>query len=273
MREEEKEKGRGEVSGSRVISPSQHRPLNSTPLVETKSDTRKAKLLQMHKPFSIRPPPPPSTLSRPHRCFSPSPPFPPPPPPPFGVCNLPERPPRFPPPLSTLAPFSYPLILSQPFSLRKCRSAIHLSPSSTFLAFLPFSFYFLCFPYCLFLYFSSFFFMRRTRTFHRLVLFFPLFLYIRKISRSRFLFYYSIPQLSIARRALFSEEQLLDFYLTPLINSRHKSLRFGLFYGTRPSLEVRKIEWSLSLFTFSSRPVRSILMYKASSKRAMSDNK
>lgn len=57
MREEEKEKGRGEVSGSRVISPSQHRPLNSTPLVETKSDTRKAKLLQMHKPFSIRPPP------------------------------------------------------------------------------------------------------------------------------------------------------------------------------------------------------------------------
>lgn len=101
----------------------------------------------MHKPFSIRPPPQ-STLSRPYRCFSPSPPF---PPPPFGVCNLPERPPRFPPPLSTLAPFSYPLILSQPFSLRKCRSAIHLSSSSIFLSFLPFSFYFLCFPYYLFL--------------------------------------------------------------------------------------------------------------------------
>lgn len=50
-----KEKERGKVSGSRVISPRQHRPLNSTPLVETKSDTRKAKLLQMHKPFSIRP--------------------------------------------------------------------------------------------------------------------------------------------------------------------------------------------------------------------------
>lgn len=199
MREEEKEKGRGEVSGSRVISPSQHRPLNSTPLVETKSDTRKAKLLQMHKPFSIRPPPL-STLSRPHRCFSPSPPF----PPPFGVCNLPERPPRFPPPLSTLAPFSYPLILSQPFSLRKCRSAIHLSSSSTFLSFLPLSFYFLCFPYCLFLSIFLFFFMRRSRTFHRLVLFFPPFLYIRKISRSRFLFYYSIehcPSCALFRRA------------------------------------------------------------------------
>lgn len=62
----EKGKERGKVSGSRVISPSQHRPLNSTPLVETKSDTRKAKLLQMHKPFSIRLL---STLSRLYRCF------------------------------------------------------------------------------------------------------------------------------------------------------------------------------------------------------------
>lgn len=40
---------------TRLISPSQHRPLDSTPLVETKSDTRKAKLLQMHKPPLLRP--------------------------------------------------------------------------------------------------------------------------------------------------------------------------------------------------------------------------
>lgn len=62
----EKEKERGKVSGFRVISPSQHRPLNSTPLVETESDTRKAKLLQMHKPFYS---PFLSTLSRLYRCF------------------------------------------------------------------------------------------------------------------------------------------------------------------------------------------------------------
>lgn len=43
-----------------------------------------------------------------------------------------------PPPLSTLAPFSYPFILSQPFSLRKRRSAIHYS--SSFLFFLLLSF-------------------------------------------------------------------------------------------------------------------------------------
>lgn len=41
-------------------------------------------------------------------------------------------------PLSTLAPFSYPLILSQPFSLQKRRSAIHPFPS-TFNPRLPFS--------------------------------------------------------------------------------------------------------------------------------------
>lgn len=41
--------------------------------------------------------------------------------------------------LSTLAPFSYPLILSQPFSLRKRRSAIHPFSSFFFLSF-PFSF-------------------------------------------------------------------------------------------------------------------------------------
>lgn len=50
-----------------------------------------------------------------------------------------ERPSRFPPPLSTLAPFNYPLILivSQPFSLRKRRSAIHFFSSSFFLSFPP----------------------------------------------------------------------------------------------------------------------------------------
>lgn len=129
----ERERERGTVPSSRVISPSQHRPLNSTPLVETKSDTRKAKLLQMHKPSSVRPlsttlfPPTPALLSfslflsllpprhsefatpRATHLVSP------PPPPPLAL----------PPSLSTLAPFSYPLIFSQPFSLRKRRSAIH----------------------------------------------------------------------------------------------------------------------------------------------------
>lgn len=90
----------------------------------------------MHKPFSIRPL---STLPRLYRCFplrllTPS---------PLRSLQSPERPPRFPPPLSTLAPFSYPLILSQPFSLRKCRSAIHLSFSSSFLSFLLLPFHFL----------------------------------------------------------------------------------------------------------------------------------
>lgn len=55
--------------------------------------------------------------------------------PPFEVCNPAEQPTWFflllllrlslSSPLSTLAPFSYLLILSQPFSLRKRRSAIH----------------------------------------------------------------------------------------------------------------------------------------------------
>lgn len=64
-------------------------------------------------------------------------------------------------PLSTLAPFSYPLILSQPFSLRKRRSAIHPSSSFFFQSF-PFS---SCVPLFLFL----FFFIRRSRTLHFLV--------------------------------------------------------------------------------------------------------
>lgn len=122
---EEKE-GRDRFPALESFSPSQHRPLNSTPLVETKSDTRKAKLLQMHKPSSVR------SLSLPslaHTDFS------------LFASLFPHlavyNPPSglssflvaaFSSPLSTFAPFSYPLILSQPFSLRKRRSAIHPFP-------------------------------------------------------------------------------------------------------------------------------------------------
>lgn len=234
----EKEKERGKVSGFRVISPSQHRPLNSTPLVETKSDTRKAKLLQMHKPFYSPPiyPLPPVPLLSPSSSY----PF-------FASRSLqsPERPLRFPPPLSTLAPFSYPLILSQPFSLRKCRSAIHLSSSSSSLPSYPsfsFPFHFLCF-FC-YLFLSIFLlFMYRSRTFHFLVLFFSPFLYIRETSRSRFLFYHSIPdRASPVARSFSKSDCSTSDYLTLLINSRYKSLRFSLFHGTRPPLEARKIK-------------------------------
>lgn len=124
MGEKKRERERGKIPGSRVISPSQHRPLNSTPLVETKSDTRKAKLLQMHKPSSVHPPfpyPPSLFVSLfPHSEFAT----------PLNALFVLRRP--FLVSLSTLAPFSYLLILSQPFSLRKRRSAIHPFPSSTF---------------------------------------------------------------------------------------------------------------------------------------------
>lgn len=218
----------------------------------------------MHKPFSIRPPYLPSpahTAAFPLRFLSH-------PPPPFGVCNPPERPPRFPPPLSTLAPFSYPLILSQPFSLRKCRSAIHLSSSSTFLSFLPFPFHFLYFPYCLSLSFSLLFFFLCVQG-HSTVLssfFLPFFTSEKSPAPDFFSITLFLDWALPVVRSFSKSNCLTSGYLTPLINSRYKSLRFGLFYGTRPSLEPRK-KWSLSLFTFFSRPVRSILMYKASSKR------
>lgn len=99
----------------------------------------------------------------------------------------PERPPRFPSPLSTLAPFSYPLILSQPFSLRKRRSA----SSSSFLSFLSFPFHFL--SVSLSLSFSSFLCVVQGRSTSLLAFFFSPFLYIRKTSCFKFLFYHSIP--------------------------------------------------------------------------------
>ena len=135
---------------------SQHRPLDSTPLVETKSDTRKAKLLQMHKPPPLCPLPPPAAASystlttqallNPSLFFSLAPSFlllsfllpsl-----PDFFLCLLPLRiglytvpfssslpfpsHRRFEGEVSRPAPFSRPLLLSQPFSSRKRRSAIY----------------------------------------------------------------------------------------------------------------------------------------------------
>lgn len=168
----------------------------------------------MHKPSSVR------SLSipfRPYQLLS-LPPYPPtrslqlPPPPPPSVLVALGRLFLF--PLSTLAPFSYPLILSQPFSLRKRRSAIHLFP-------LPFSFYPFHFPSLCFSLFLS-------------ILFYPLFedasfpcqcsLLLpslqdqRKSLCSRLLFYHSIPWSSITHCALFLEEQLLDFRLFNPLN-------------------------------------------------------
>lgn len=183
MREKEKEKGK--VSSSRVISPSQHRPLNSTPLVETKSDTRKAKLLQMHKPFSIRPL---STLSRLYRCsllrlLTP-----------FGVCN----------PLNVLLVFRHLfrlLLLSathlysvNPFH---CENVVlqftfplPLPSYPSFLFLSIFSLFFL-----LFLSFSLLFFLCVVQGRSTFLFSFSPFLYIREtlLSHSRFLFYHSIP--------------------------------------------------------------------------------
>lgn len=240
-----KEKERGKVSGSRVISLSQHRPLNSTPLVETKSDTRKAKLLQMHKPFSIRPPlyPLPLPLSSVSLL-------------PIRSLQPPDRPPRFPPPLSTLAPFSYPLILSQPFSLRKRRSAIHLSSSSSFL--------FLLFPLSFSLYFS---FLCVVQGCSIALLAFSFFLPSSTSEKPPAPGFFSITLFPIEHcpSRSFSEGNCsTSGYLIPLINSWRKSLRFGLFHGTRPSLETTKMKWSSSIFTFVNRS--SILIYKASSK-------
>lgn len=246
MRKRMEEKGgeRGKVSGSRVISPSQHRPLNSTPLVETKSDTRKAKLLQMHKPFSIHPLL--SILS--HTAASPfvslSHPS-------FGVCN----------PLSILLVFRrlFRLLLlsvthlysvSQPFFIAKmsfCNSPFLF----LFLLILPFHFLSVCLvvSLSLSLSFSSFHVSFKDVPLF-LVFFFPPFLYIRETSLPDLLSITLFPIEHCPSHTLFLEEQLCSTsgYLTPLINSWHKSLRFGLFHRTRSSLEARKIEWSLSLF-------------------------
>lgn len=86
---------------------------------------------------------------------------------PHSEFTTPERSCRPRPPLSlfsllTLAPFSYPLILSQPFSLRKRRSAIHPSSSFFSLSFSIFLFY-----VSLFLFLA--FFKRCSRTLHFLV--------------------------------------------------------------------------------------------------------
>jgi len=58
---------------------------------------------------------------------------------------------------------------------------------------------------------------------------------------------------SLTRRTALLDEssRSTSGYLTPLINGRRKTLGFGLFRGTRPSSEARKVKWSLSLFTFA----------------------
>ena len=107
-----------------------------------------------------------------------------------------------PPPLSTLAPFSYPFILSQPFSLRKRRSAIHYS--SSFLFFLLLSFNSplslsppppLSPPPSFFFFPLSFFFNASFKDVSFLCLrslFSLFFFYIRETSFFKFLFYQSI---------------------------------------------------------------------------------
>jgi len=147
-------------------------------------------------------------------------------------------------PLSTLAPFSYPLILSQPFSLRKRRSAIH--PSSSFF-FLSISIFLLCVS----LFFFLSFFMRCSRTLHFLVNVLFFFLLSRIRENPCVLDFFSITPfpdraLPIARSFLKSSCSTSD-YLTPLINSRHKSLGFGFFYGTRLFLKAREMEFCLLL--------------------------
>lgn len=73
--------------------------------------------------------------------------------------------------------------------------------------------------------------------------FFSPFLYISETSRSRFLFYHSIPdRASPVARSFSKSDCSTSDYLTLLINSRYKSLRFSLFHGTRPPLEARKIK-------------------------------
>jgi len=94
----------------------------------------------------------------------------------------------------------------------------------------------------------SFFFMHRSRTFYLLAFsFFSLSLHQRNLLlQVSFLSLYSRLNIAVART--FSKSNCLTSgYLIPLINSRYKSLRFGLFHGTRPSLEARKIEWSFLL--------------------------
>lgn len=166
---------RGKVSGSRVISPSQHRPLNSTPLVETKSDTRKAKLLQMHKPSSVRPI---SILFRSYQLLSL---------PPYSPTRS-LQPPSvlvalgrlFLFSLSTLSPFD-----SCSFQLPTyTQSTLFIAKTS----FCNSSFLFLflsilsIFLLCVSLFFFLSFFIRCSRTLHFLVnvLFFPLFFRIRE---------------------------------------------------------------------------------------------
>lgn len=129
-----------------------------------------------------------------------------------------------PPPLSTLAPFSYPFILSQPFSLRKRRSAIHYS--SSFLFFLLLSFNSppsLPSPSplspSLFLLPSSFLFFNasfKDVSFPCLRSLFSLFFFTsEKLLSSSF---FSISLFLIEYCALFLEEQLLNFRLFNPLN-------------------------------------------------------
>lgn len=169
------------VSGSRVISPNQHRPLNSTSLVETKSDTRKAKLLQMHKPFSVRSL---SALSLLYRCFplrllTPLPLS-------FGVCNPPRASSSF-----SVASFD-----SCSFQLPTyTQSTLFIAKTSfcLFLFLLVHPFLSFSFPLCFSLSFSSFLCVVQGRSASLLAFFFSPFLYIRKTSCLKFLFYHSIP--------------------------------------------------------------------------------
>lgn len=186
------------MRGSRVISPSQHRPLNSTPLVETKSDTRKAKLLQMHKPSCVHPL---SALCRPHGLFSPRLLI-----PPLGSLQPPNALPSFPVAVSSSLSFdscSFQLPTYTQSTLFIAKTSFCNSPSPpTIRLGLPFS---LCSsslsgPLRVLLLFSS---MRGSRTLHFLVG--VLFLLpppaLEEASRSSLLFYHSIPDraLPVAR--------------------------------------------------------------------------
>lgn len=251
---EEKE-GRDRFRALESFSPSQHRPLNSTPLVETKSDTRKAKLLQMYKPSSVRFLSLPSLAHTDFSLFVSL--F-----PPLGSLQPPERPflvsrRRFLVPSFDFCSFQLLTYTQSTLFIAKtsfCNSPFPL-PSSSVSRFFSAP---LAGPLCAFLPFFP-----CSRTFHFLVsdLFSPLSQHQRKLlpsflslhSRSRF-----------ARVSLFPEgsSRLTSDYLTPLINSRPKSLGFGLFHDTRPSLKTRKVEWCLSLFTSfcERRSIRKISM-------------
>lgn len=164
----------------------------------------------------------------------------------------PEHPPRFPPPLSTLAPFSYPLILSQS-TLFHCENVVRQFtspfPLSSYLSY-PFPFYFLSVWFVASLSLSPFLlFMFKDVPLFLLFSFFPLSL----SEKPPFPDFFSITLFPIEHcpSHALSRNCSTSSYLTLLINSWHKSLRFSLFHSTRPSLEARKIESGACRFLLS----------------------